>query len=126
DADIDELKMRVRQRSDALVAGDVATLQSILADGFAYIDASGTIFNKADYIANHCGNLDVEWHFLESNDIAVHPHGDTAFITCVVHFKARFGASVYEAMLRSSFTYVKQGNSWRCIGGQRRTMPNRA
>lgn len=116
---LDQEVLRLFQlRSVALVQKDISTLQRLLADEFRYINASGTLLTKTEYLTHYVAAPDVRWMAQEADDVAVQIYGETAIITCRVHDEVYFGEELFDAIYRSLFVWVRQQEGWRCVIGQ--------
>ncbi len=105
-----------RERSRALVARDIATLERILAPQFVYTNASGVLTDKQAYLAR-VGTPRVQWISQELSDVQVRVVGDTAVLTAAVHDRATFDGEPLDARFRSTFVYVRSASGWICVAG---------
>jgi len=106
------------QRSAALVHKDISTLQRLLADEFRYINASGMVLTKSDYLHQYLESPDIRWLSQELDESVVQIYGETAVLTCRVHDQGQFGTDQFDAYYRSLFVWVRQYGIWRCAIGQ--------
>ena len=81
--------------NEAYKQGDVATMNSLLADDFIITVEDGATFSKAGYIA-HSGNADNKVLLSEMSDLKVRIHGDTAIVTGAYHEKGIANGKPYE------------------------------
>lgn len=117
-----EIRQLFQARSVALVQKDALTLERLLADEFRYINASGVLLTKADYLHHYVTSSDVRWISQEADDVTVEVYGETAIVTCRVHDRVYFGAELFDATYRSLFVWVRQQESWFCVVGQTTAM----
>lgn len=81
--------------NEAYKQGDVATMNSLLADDFIITVEDGATFSKAGYIA-HSGNSDNKVLISEMSDLKVRIHGETAIVTGAYHEKGISSGKPYE------------------------------
>lgn len=81
--------------NEAYKQGDVATMNSLLADDFIITVEDGTTFSKAGYIA-HSGDSDNKVLISDMSDLKVRMHGNTAIVTGAYHEKGITGGKPYE------------------------------
>ncbi|MBX3066036.1 MAG: nuclear transport factor 2 family protein [Anaerolineae bacterium] len=114
---MNQLELIVKQRSVALISGDVAKLSAILSDDFVYIDAGGNLMDKRGYLENYVMATDVRWIAQELDEIVIREYGEMAVITLRAHDQAEYGGTLFDSWVRSTFVYAKQGENWRCVSG---------
>lgn len=92
---------------DAFRLGSIEMLDSVLDDGFVYLDgATGRIADRAAYRATLTGPTPT----LAVDDVRVHVFGDTAVVTGRT---TRDGAS----FKRYVDTWRRTGDRWTCVHG---------
>jgi hypothetical protein len=106
------------QRSYALVHKDRRTMERLLADAFRYINASGILLTKADYLREYVESLEIRWTSQDMDESVVELYGDTAVLTCRVHDRGQMGTEPFDAYYRSLFVWARQQGEWRCVIGQ--------
>jgi ketosteroid isomerase-like protein len=98
--------------------GDVAAMNSLLADDFIITIEDGRTFSKSGYIALN-GNSTVQVEVSEMSDVKVRMHGAT---TCVVtgayHEKGRANGKPYEYHDRFTDVWLNTGSKWQLIASQ--------
>lgn len=109
---------RAQARSEALVRGDVAALNQILADEFIYINANGNLLDKPAYSHLYVTSGAVRFVAQTMDDIRVHVYGEAAVLTCRVHDRFEYQQRPFESDYRSMFVYAWQAGQWRCVAGQ--------
>src|SRR5882757_2771559 len=75
--------------------GDVATMQSLLADDFIITVEDGSTFSKSGYIA-HNGDSTVKVETTEMSGMSVRMHGNVAVVTGAYHEKGKDKGKPYE------------------------------
>jgi ketosteroid isomerase-like protein len=100
--------------NEAYKQGDVATMNSLLADDFIITVEDGTTFSKAGYIA-HCGDTDNRVLISEMSDLKVRMHGNTAIVTGAYHEKGTSKGRPYEYHDRLTDVWMMIDGRWRVI-----------
>lgn len=114
----DAILRLARQRSLALVHKDSQAMEALLAEEFRYINASGMVLGRDDYIDNYVKSDEVRWSAQDLDECSVTIYGDTAVLTCRVRDCGRMGAESFEATYRSIFVWAERAGEWRCVVGQ--------
>ena len=104
-----ELRNLVRMWDEAVVKGDTATLDRLLADEFAFVGGP----NKAEYLASLKSMPPVE--SAESVDMEVLVYGDTAVVTGldIMRVKNKGQASVQRWQYMDA--WVRRAGRWQCV-----------
>ena len=100
--------------NEAYKQGDVATMNSLLADDFIITVEDGTTFSKAGYIA-HCGDTDNRVLISEMSDLKVRMHGNTAIVTGAYREKGTSKGRPYEYHDRLTDVWMMIDGRWRVI-----------
>jgi ketosteroid isomerase-like protein len=98
------------QWNTAYRRGDIAMMNSLLADDFIITDEGGSTFSKPGYIA-HNGDSTVHVKKSEMSDLRVRMHDNIAVVTGAYHEKGTSKGNPYE--YRDRFTDI-----WRNINGK--------
>jgi len=94
--------------------GDVAAMDSLLADDFIITVEDGSTFSKAGYIA-HNGNSTVHVEISDMSDLKVRLHGMTAVVTGAYHEKGTEKGKPYEYHDRFTDVWVNNNRRWQLI-----------
>lgn len=71
-ADVAAIKKLGKDMGDAMVAGDVDTLNRMFADDWASVGSSGKVITKEDFLRNHAsGSHKLDWFELGPIDVQV-------------------------------------------------------
>lgn len=100
--------------NDAYQRGDVATMNSLLADDFVITMEDGNTFSKSGYIA-HMGNSDNKVVLSEMSDLKIRIHGNAAVVTGVYHEKGTTKGKPYEFHDRLTDVWLLVGSRWQVI-----------
>jgi ketosteroid isomerase-like protein len=104
------------QLQQAVLHGDAATLDRLLADDWMLISSTGHVVQRADFIAavqDPTSRLEVN----QQSDVMVRVHGNAAIVTAALHERGFDHGKPYEAWLRYTDTWVEEGGSWRYVSG---------
>jgi ketosteroid isomerase-like protein len=100
--------------NDAMVKRDLKTLEAMLADDYLFVDYTGEITPKTDYLANMKSGDDIVTA-AASDQYRIRIYGDTALVTA--HWK---GAEMSKGkdlsgQYRYTDVWVRHGDNWRCV-----------
>jgi hypothetical protein len=112
-----------QERSVALVHKDLPRLDQLLADSFQYVNASGTLLRKADYLRLYVTSPEMQWQSQELQEVQVQLHDHCAILTARVHDLATFHGQPLDAFFRVSQVYVRHAGRWQCVLAQSTTIP---
>jgi ketosteroid isomerase-like protein len=100
--------------NEAYQRGDVAAMNSLLADDFVITVEDGNIFSKSGYIA-HVGDSDNKVTLSEMSDLKVRVHADVAVVTGVYHEKGTTKGKPYEFHDRLTDVWLLADSRWQVI-----------
>jgi hypothetical protein len=106
-----------RRRSAALVSKDVDVLVALLHPDFLYVNASGAVLTREEYLDNYVRSPDVRWASQEIEQPRIVSYGTVAVLTCLVHDVAVFLGQDLDRRFRSTLTWIKVGEDWQCLAG---------
>ena len=101
--------------NEAYKRGDVAAMESMLAEGFVITVEDGSTFSKSGYIAyNGASGLHVE--ISDMTDLKVRMHGNVAVVTGAYHEKGTSKGKPYESHDRLTDVWMRNANgAWQVI-----------
>jgi len=94
--------------------GDIATMNTLLADDFIITVEDGSTFSKSGYIA-HYGDSTVHVEISEMSDLRVRMHGKTAVVTGAYHEKGTSKGKPYEYRDRFTDVWMNMTGTWQVI-----------
>jgi ketosteroid isomerase-like protein len=100
--------------NEAYKRGDIATMESLLADDFVITVEDGSTFSKSGYIA-HNGDSTVHVEISEMSDLRVRIHGNTVVVTGAYHEKGISKGKRYESHDRLTDVWMNIGGTWQVI-----------
>lgn len=101
----------------AVKANDAATMDRILANDFILVTGRGTVYSKAQLLADAREKKTVYEH-QEDTEQTVRVWGDTAVITAKLWEKGITAGKSFDYTLWFSDTYVRTPQGWRYVFGQ--------
>ena len=111
-ATTEELRNLVRKWDEANVKGDVATLDSLLADEFAFVGGP----DKAQYLASiKSRSSDSMIESAVSSDVQVQIYGDTAIVVGLDTIKGKNKGQAFEQKWLYLDVWVKRSGRWQCV-----------
>ena len=105
------LKQLVRAWDAALVKGDTATLDRLLADEFAFVGG----LKKSDYLASFKTRPDDSVKSAESTDIQVQIYGDTAVLVGLDKISGQNKDGPYASKWLYMDVWIKRDGRWQCV-----------
>jgi len=94
--------------------GDIATMDSLLAEDFIITVEDGSTFSKSGYIAEN-GNSTLHIDISEMSGLRVRMHGNTAVITGAYHEKGTSKGKPYENHDRFTDVWMSINGTWQVI-----------
>ena len=101
----------------AVKANDAETMAAILADDFILVTGRGTVYSKADLLAQ-ARSRGTTYEQNEEAQQTVRVGGKTGVITALLWEKGVSGGKPFDKRLWFSDTYVKTASGWRYVFGQ--------
>ncbi|HSS96697.1 MAG TPA: nuclear transport factor 2 family protein [Terriglobales bacterium] len=100
--------------NQAELKNDASAVQLLLADDFIMTTAEGELYNKAQIVAS-IREKSYEPDVLQSSDMVVHAHGNTAVVTGMYLEKGTDKGKPWERRGRFTDTWMFKDNRWQCI-----------
>ena len=94
--------------------GDIAAMNSLLANEFIITVEDGDTYSKAGYIA-HLGGGTTAVEISEMSDLKVHTHGNTVVVTGAYHEKGTVKGKPYEYHDRLTDVWMTTDGRWQLI-----------
>jgi ketosteroid isomerase-like protein len=94
--------------------GDIAVMESLLADDFIITVEDGSTFSKPGYIA-HNGDSTVQVKKSEMSDLRVRMHDNIAVVTGAYHEKGTSKGNPYEYRDRFTDIWMNINGRWQAI-----------
>jgi ketosteroid isomerase-like protein len=117
-----EIRQRESRRFEALLRGDTASLEEIMADDAIYTHATGVVETKAEYLAKMKSG-EVRYETFAPEELRVRVYGTAAVLNGIARVTAHVGGEVRNLRLLFTDVYVKQGDRWRMVAWQSTRLP---
>ena len=102
---------------NALVKADAAKLETLYADTLVYTHSSGSVDDKAKYIANvKAGGT--KYLSIDRDNIKVNTYGDSAIVTCHAVIKLSVNGENRTVDARMIHVYAKIKGRWQMVAHQ--------
>jgi hypothetical protein len=109
-----ELIKLEKQWGDAMVKGDLAFLDQILAGDYTGIDVDGLTVTKAQFLANLKSKEDVYTSWV-MDECKVSVYGDAAIANGLSTGKEQYKGKDISGQYRWLDTWIKKGGRWQCV-----------
>lgn len=115
---IEEEVLKVDQQwQEAVLKGDIATLESIYSDRLTYIHSDSTTDTKATYVAKLKSGAG-KYLSIKRDDIKVSVFGEAAIVSCHWVVDSIGDGKKYHSDGRYMHVYVKQNGKWQMVAHQ--------
>jgi len=117
-----EIRQQEARRFEAIVRGDLATLEGILSDDLTYTHATGVFETKAEFLGK-LKSGQVKYESFAPQDIRVRVYGTTGVVTGVARVKVQVKGELLQFQLRFTDVYVKKDDRWQMVAWQATRVP---
>jgi len=108
------LEQMEKDRAQAVVKKDTATLEKMTADDYQLIDTNGKVRGKADTMeAIKSGAINLQSNDID--DLKVQVYGNTAVVTGRSNPKGTIDGKDVSGPMRFSRVYVKRNGTWQSV-----------
>ena len=113
----EELLTFEREFTEAVAGNDVAAIGRFLTDDWAIIDADGGVIDRSRFLdVIESGTLSHE--SMESTDVEVRLHGDTAVVTGITTSTGQFMGQAFTTRERATDVLARMDGRWLCVFSQ--------
>jgi ketosteroid isomerase-like protein len=113
----EELLTFEREFTQAVARNDVAAIGRFVADDWMIVDADGRVIDRSRFLnVIESGTLSHE--SMESTDVVVRLHGDTAVVTGITTSTGRFMGQGFTTRERATDVLARLNGRWRCVFSQ--------
>jgi ketosteroid isomerase-like protein len=110
---IEDLEEKLRQ---AMLNGDVQTLDELIADDLIFTMHTGLVINKQDDLEAHRTGIQ-KFTQIELDDQTVSHYGDCAVVTVKAELAGKFDGQAYSDTYRFTRLWVNRQNRWQIAAG---------
>ena len=113
----EELLAFEREFTQAVAGNDVAAIGRFVTDDWAIIDADGGVIDRSRFLdVIESGTLSHE--SMESTDVEVRLHGDTAVVTGITTSTGQFMGQAFTTRERATDVLARLDGRWLCVFSQ--------
>ena len=112
-----------QRRFQAMIAGDVAALDEILADDVVYTHASGEVETKQQFLESVASHR-IEYQSLEASEVTVRVFGTAAVITGRGSMEIRRAGQGKSFAFRFIEVYANRDGRWQMAAWQSTRLPD--
>jgi ketosteroid isomerase-like protein len=103
--------------SQAVAANDAPAIGRFVTDDWVIVDADGSVIDRSRFISViESGALTHE--SMESTDVEVRVHGDTAVVTGITTSKGQFMGEGFTTRERATDVLARLNGRWLCVFSQ--------
>ena len=114
DADAKEVAKLSKQMTDALVKGDMAFVDGVMADDWMIIVGNGSVGDKSQLLKDvKDGTL--KYEALDKSEMKVRVYGEAAVVTGRAQARIKVKGQEVGGIDRFTEVYARQGGKWRCV-----------
>jgi ketosteroid isomerase-like protein len=103
--------------SQAVAANDAAAIGRFVADDWVIVDADGRVIDRARFL-NVIESGALSHELMESTDVEVRLHGDTAVVTGITTSKGQFMGQGFATRERATDVLARLDGRWLCVFSQ--------
>lgn len=118
----DEVLKAEKAWANAVLKGDHAALDRLLAEDLIYTHSSAVVENKSVYFGKIKSGA-LKYEMLEHEDITVKPYGDAAILHAKIRMKGVSDGNPFTAYAVMTHVWVKQGGVWKLAAHQATRLP---
>jgi ketosteroid isomerase-like protein len=113
---VEEIKKEILkvedERNDAIMKGDVATLDKMYSDEIAWTNPKGELLTKKEVLA-HLQSGEQKFFSIKHSDRQLHVYGDSVVVmTVFTRSSVRYKGQTSDAPRRFTNVFVKQNGQW--------------
>ena len=113
----EELLTFEREFTQAVAANDVAAIRRFVADDWVIVDADGKVIDRSRFL-NVIESGALSHESMESTNVEVRLHGDTAVVTGVTTSKGQFMGQGFTTQERATDVLARLNGRWLCVFSQ--------
>ena len=113
----EEILLLEDQRIHAMIAGDIDTLDRILADDLTYVHSGGQLESKEEFLGR-LKSGDLKYRAMPREDVAVRILGCAAVVTGRATVDVQSKGENLTLALRFTDVYVKRAGRWQLLAWQ--------
>lgn len=115
---VDEIRVVLEAKAEALVARQAGHLDALLHDDFVYVNAGGRTFSKATYIEAYCTSGRVVFVHQGISDLTVKLINSFVVATFSINDELRIDGRAVRGRYRSLCVFSQSAGRWLWAAGQ--------
>ena len=117
-ATIDEIRVVLKTKADALIARQAGHLDALLHDDFVYVNAGGRTFDKANYIETYCTSGRVVFTHQGISDLMVKLIDGFVVATLSINDELSIDGRAVSGQYQSLCVFSQSAGRWVWTAGQ--------
>ena len=113
----EELLTFEREFTQAVVSNDPVAIGRLVADDWVIVDADGSVIDRSRFL-NVIESGALSHESMESTDVEVRLHGDTAVVTGITTSKGQFMGQRFTTLERATDVLARLDGRWLCVFSQ--------
>ena len=113
----EELLTFEREFTEAVAGNDVAAIGRFVADDWVIVDADGRVIDRSGFL-NVIESGALSHESMESTDVEVRLHGNTAVVTGITTSKGQFMGQGFTTRERATDVLAVLDGRWLCVFSQ--------
>ena len=118
---VDEIRLLLEAKAQALVARKAGDLDALIHSDFVYVNAGGRTFDKAGYIKTYCTSGRVVFTEQRLADLVVRLVDDFAVATLLIDDELRIDERMVRGRYQSLCVFSHSSGRWLWAAGQTMT-----
>lgn len=120
--DVQEIVQTEKRRFEAMVNGDLAALERILADDLQYTHSNGVFDSKTSFLGT-LKSGELQYQGVTPEDLRARVYGSTAVVTGASLMNVRVRGQQASFRVRFTDVYVKRDDRWQMVAWQATRLP---
>jgi len=108
------VKAAMRELAQALIAGDVATVASLLDDDFTGCDSAGVIVSREQWLTDLASG-ELTFNSIDAGAVEMTPLDDAVRVRADLTFRAHYSRSNYNGSYRCTGLYALRDGVWKLL-----------
>lgn len=121
-ADLADVLETQHRRFAAMIAGDLATLELLLADDLTYVHTTGRLETKPEFLRSLATRA-VRYRVIRAESLEARLYGHVAVVTGRSRMEVESGSQELRLLIRFTDVYAREGAEWRQVAWQSTRVP---
>ncbi|HEX8368231.1 MAG TPA: penicillin-binding transpeptidase domain-containing protein [Pyrinomonadaceae bacterium] len=107
-----------REWADAIVRGDIKSLENLFSDDMIVTSGNGTVRGKKEELEDVRPNPDIKTYFFNTDDVRVRVYADAAVLSGRAKWRINYQGKDIDHERRYTSVYAKEKGQWRMVALQ--------